>query len=76
MGFEPMTILLQHQCTTEACSKAGQIQSTQALISKSYWNSQHKECSRHANPNNVILKQLHICYRTINLYILLSSCCL
>jgi len=36
MGFEPMTILLQHQCTTEACSKAGQIQSTQALISKSY----------------------------------------
>jgi len=36
MGFEPTTILLQHQRTTEACSKAGQIQSTQALISKSY----------------------------------------
>jgi len=50
MGFEPMTILLQHQCTTEACRKA----KYSSLDIKELLEI-HSECSRYMiyTPNNV-----------------------
>ena len=40
MGFEPMTIFLQHQCTTEACSKAQYLSLDIKEVLESHKNAQ------------------------------------